>query len=486
MIPRHQFFRLMAGDVMRHDPLLVAPDAPCVEVVAAMTASEQSAALVVERDGGVIGILTERDVAHRVAYRSPPETPVGHVMTTPVQVIRTNDYLYAAIAAMRRQDLRHMPVVERSGELVGLLALHDAQAVAANRLMDQIDRISADGTMEGLRTVKDAQVQLAADLLEDSVPGPEVQLLLTDINRDIYRRVVANAVESMAADGKGEPPVGFEVLVLGSGGRGENFLFPDQDNGFILEDYPDAHHTEIDGWFIELADRMTQALDEVGFPLCRGNVMATNPIWRKTISQWLEQTRLWGGKRNFIAARLTGIFFDFRAIPGPHKMAHRLRQHVTAIMGKSSGFLKELYEDEAGHGTPLGWFNRLITVRDDPAHRGQINLKHTGTLPFVECVRLMALKARIPNTSSLARLRALAAAGHIDYDRLQYLETGFTHITTILLRRQIADFQAGRNVGNFIDPEDLSRLDREQLIDAFRSVEWLRGKLRSEFTADVF
>ena len=30
---------------------------------------------------------------------------------------------------------------------------------------------------------------------------------------------------------------------MGSGGRGESYLFPDQDNGFILADYPDAEHT---------------------------------------------------------------------------------------------------------------------------------------------------------------------------------------------------------------------------------------------------
>ena len=39
--------------------------------------------------------------------------------------------------------------------------------------------------------------------------------------------------------------------------NGESFLFPDQDNGFILDKYPDDRHTSVDAYFIELARRVT-------------------------------------------------------------------------------------------------------------------------------------------------------------------------------------------------------------------------------------
>ena len=45
----------------------------------------------------------------------------------------------------------------------------------------------------------------------------------------------------------------------------ENFLYPDQDNGFILADYPDADHNRIDAFFIALAARFTHDLDR-GLP----------------------------------------------------------------------------------------------------------------------------------------------------------------------------------------------------------------------------
>ncbi len=169
---------------------------------------------------------------------------------------------------MRRFGWRHMPVVDGGGRPRGMLDLHDAPAIAGAQTLRHVDRIAHDGSLAGLREIKAAQVDLAEDLFADNVPAPDVQARLTDINRDIHRRVLAGALRDMEAAGYGPPPVDFAAIVMGSGGRGESFLYPDQDNGFILDDYPDARHTEIDAFFIELAERVTQTLDAIGFPLC--------------------------------------------------------------------------------------------------------------------------------------------------------------------------------------------------------------------------
>ncbi len=481
-----QIFRLLAGNVMQQAPLEVRAGTSCGELVTAMTDRNASSALVTDGDGVVIGIVTERDVTQRIALKAAPDTPVEQVMTSPVQTVRRSDYLYRAISLMRRQGIRHMPVVDRPGRLVGILNLDDAVAVAVQRLMDQIDRLTAEGTVEGLRSVKKAQVQLAEELSKEAVPAAEIQQLLTDINRDLYRRIVKMAVAAMEEDGWGAPPVAFEVLIMGSGGRGESFLRPDQDNGLILDDYPDSEHDRIDGYFIELATRMTRDLDAIGFPYCRGNVMATNPLWRKSIQQWLDQTANWGRKRNFIVARLVGIFFDFRAAFDRGVMTQRLREHVTHVMGESQGFLRELYQDEADHGTALGWFSRLQVERDSREHKGQINLKAHGTLPLVEFIRLLSLREGIPETRTVQRIALLKDAGALNRDQREYLTLAFNVLTTLLLRQQIADYQAGRKVSNYVNPETLSKLEREQLVESFRSIEDLRSKVRSEFTGDVF
>ena len=156
-----------------------------------------------------------------------------------------------------------------------------------------------------------------------------LQALIADINNDIHGRVLRLLMAELAAVGKGPPPVPFACIVMGSGGRGESLLFPDQDH-FVLADYPDAQHGEIDPWFIELASRLSMALDRLHFPLCGGGVMATNPVWRKTLPQWRRQATLW--MRGWVPATLLfcEIFFDFRCAYGECALAQDLRAFVTS------------------------------------------------------------------------------------------------------------------------------------------------------------
>lgn len=60
-------------------------------------------------------------MTRRGALRLSGETPVDDVMSAPVLTIGDGDYLYHAIAHMRRARLRHMPVIDAAGRVVGEL-----------------------------------------------------------------------------------------------------------------------------------------------------------------------------------------------------------------------------------------------------------------------------------------------------------------------------------------------------------------------------
>ena len=478
-------FSKLVKDFMRRVPLAVDAGVACARVIERLAQEDASSATVTDGQGRPLGIVTEQDITRRVAFQALPGTPVDDVMTAPVMTIPSDEYLYYAIARMRRHGLRHMPVVDGAGGLVGMLDLHDALAIAAERLVGQIDILTRDDSVDGLKQIKAAQVELAAQLLEDNLPAPEIQALLTHVNRDIYSRLVDLALSAMDADGYGPPPVDFCVVVMGSGGRGENFLYPDQDNGFILADYPDDRHGEIDSWFIELAERLTGDLDAVGIPLCRGYVMATNPLWRKTLTQWKEQIALWSRKRNPTALRLCDIFFDFRGAWGDAAMAEELRAVVTRITRANPAFLRDMYADDAEHGIALGFFGRFITERKEKEHKGKINLKHTGTLPLVESVRLLALREGVEELSTLGRLRVLHGKGILDGDEYDYLVGAYTLITRLLLRQQIADFKAGVPVSNYVDPKFMTERERDMLVDSFKAIRALRGRVKDAFSVEV-
>jgi len=470
---------------MRTDTPMVGREASFSEAVARLAQSGASCVLVVDAAGFPIGIVTERDVVTHMARAADPAAPVESVMMAPLKSVHPNDNLHQAILKMRRAGLRHMPVFDNAGRAVGVMSLVDALSVAASQTLELIDMLAADDTVEALRRVKQAQVAIAETLFADGVHADDIQRALSDINLDIMRRAIELCLQSMAEDGLGEPPVDFCVLIMGSGGRGESFLFPDQDNGFILDDYADDRHTEIDGWFIGLAERMTAMLNELGFVYCPGFVMATNPLWRKTRTQWVEQLKLWIRRDNLNLARLGDIFFDFRGIYGREDFAQSLRRTIAELMPKQQRFLRDMYHEDAEGGVALGWFGRFITVRSGE-DKGKMNLKHQGLLPLIAPVRLMALKHGIVATSTRRRLDALLELEVLDADEHDYLMAAYRRVTDIVLRQQMADFRDGAKVGYFVNPDTLSQRERDMLIDGLKAIARLRDRMKADLTGDIF
>jgi len=480
-------FRLLVREAMhpRTEILAVREGTTCADLIARIAAERASCAIVVDLNVRPIGIITEQDIARRITFRMPPDTPVESVMTTPVMTIQRRDYLYHAIAWMRWNRLRHMPVVDRDGQLVGGLYLHDAIGAASERLMGQIDPLTHEDSVEGLHEVKDALVELAEELFSDNVPAPEIQQLISHINNDMYRRVGEAAVNAMEMEGWGKPPVVASTIVMGSSGRGENYLFPDQDNGFILSEYPDADHGRIDTYFIELAERMCRDLNDIGLPYCNGYCMAMNPLWRKTLSQWIEQITLWGRKSNFVAIRLSDIFFDFQPVWGDRTLARELRHAVTGMVRHNHFFLRQMFQDKSDHNVALGMFGRIVTQKDEDGYGGQVDLKYTGTIPLVGAIRLLALREGVEETSTLGRIAGLQEHGVLRMTEKEDLTNAFHVITDILLRKQIKDFKAGRRVNYHVDPDTLNKRHRASLVSALKSIDSLRKRVHMEFTAEI-
>lgn len=214
--------------------------------------------------------------------------------------------------------------------------------------------------------------------------------------------------------------------------------------------------------------------------------MAINPVWRKTLSQWKEQTTNWARRRSVTAVRLADIFFDFQPAAGETALAAALRRHVSALMRGNNGFLREIHRDQAAHGTALGLFGRLRTTGGDGPFRGQVELKRGGLLPLVNAVRILALRDGVAATQTLARIALLREIGTLGGDEADELSAAFRHISQLLLTRQLACFSAGQPVGNTVPPGALGRRDRRLLVDGLRAIERLRDRVGGELTGDIF
>ncbi|MEQ8664354.1 MAG: DUF294 nucleotidyltransferase-like domain-containing protein [Rhodospirillales bacterium] len=486
MSSRTEVFTRRVSDVRKRGTLSTSPERSVKDVIGQMTADHASAVVIIDDEGRPVGIFTEADATRRVALRATGDESVSDLMTAPVDTVAEGEYLYAAVARMQREGRRHLPVVDGNGRLTGVLDLHDALSQCARETVDQIQTLTQTDSIDGLTARKIAQAVLARQLAEENLPVDQIQALISQMNADTYARIIDMQIAAMADEGLGSPPVDFDVITMGSGARGESMMYPDQDNGFVLADYSENDHAEIDVWFIELAERMTRSLDTVGIPLCTGFVMATNPLWRKPIADWRRQLDFWFERRTPNLLRHTEIICDFAPVWGSGALAAELRQMFMAAVTGNDPVLRGIGSSDGVHGPALTWFGGFITVKDPSEYRGYVNLKHYGTLPVVSGARLMALRAGISDTSTLLRLSKCNEQGGFKHDAYDELVAAYRLSASVLLHSQIDEFEEGRKVTNFVDPKALTRRQRGDLKRAFKAIRNFHGRIRFEFAGEVF
>ncbi|MCD4864145.1 MULTISPECIES: CBS domain-containing protein [Pseudomonas] len=109
----------------QQDVYTIAPDAWVLDALRLM-AEKNVGALPVMRDGELVGIVSERDYARKVALegRSSYATPVSEIMTEAVIIVLPQQTVGDCMQMMTDHHLRHLPVMG-NGKLIGLLSIGD-------------------------------------------------------------------------------------------------------------------------------------------------------------------------------------------------------------------------------------------------------------------------------------------------------------------------------------------------------------------------
>jgi CBS domain-containing protein len=113
--------------------LSIGPEASVLDAALLMN-EHKIGSLLVMSGGQLIGIITERDILHRVVVtrRDPGVTPVLDVMTTEVICCQPHTKLEEARGVLKNRRIRHLPVVDESKQLCGLISIGDLNAHEAH------------------------------------------------------------------------------------------------------------------------------------------------------------------------------------------------------------------------------------------------------------------------------------------------------------------------------------------------------------------
>lgn len=128
--------RKMAEMVRDRAPVTVAPDATIAACCAAMHRHRIGAVLVVEREA-LVGIFTGRDAMRCLAERTSPDTPVAAAMTRAPVCVAPHQGSMEALRMLDDGGFRHLPVVDPSGRVVGIVSRYDFRAREHARLDEE-------------------------------------------------------------------------------------------------------------------------------------------------------------------------------------------------------------------------------------------------------------------------------------------------------------------------------------------------------------
>jgi CBS domain-containing protein len=455
--------------------LRCAPQTPIGDALAAMHERHVGSIVVTDTAGAPVGILTRHDIVGRITLPQRPLTdPVAAVMSAPVHTLASGRTLLDAALLMSTHGVRHVPVTE-SGRVVNVVSERDLFALQRLSLRQIGARLRAAADLAALQALAAEIRRFAGHLLGQGVGARQLTELVSRLNDTLTERLVQLVAERHGCD------LGRACwLAFGSEGRSEQTVATDQDNGLMF--VSDAPERDRPAW-LAFGREVNAGLDACGYPLCKGNVMAGNPAcclsveeWRQAFAGWIER----GTPRDLLAA---SIYFDLRPLCGAVALPEPMRAEIAARAAAVPRFLKQMAEDALRQPSPLNWRGAIDAVEVDG--RPMFDLKLQGTSIFVAAARLYALAHGVRETSTRARLEAVAPKLGATPRESGSWVVAFEYLQMLRLRVQLpaageAD-RAAEAHPNRIDVASLSDIDRHMLREACKVARRLQQRIELDY-----
>ena len=458
---------------IRREPVSCTSDTAIRVALECMSAASVGTIAVVDQQQIPLGIFTLTDLLQRVVLAQRAlDQPVCDVMTAAPQCIEETASAQDAMALMAQRGV-HQLLITRAGRLSGVISERDLFALQRTSLRTIQQRIRSAQDLAALGVAATELTSLTDILLAQGLGGAILTGVISAQKDALAVRVLDLLAPQFALD-----RVHWCWLALGSEGRSEQTAGSDQDNALVF-DTATLAASELDATRSELlrfAQAANEALAQVGFPLCPGQIMAGNVEYCLSSAEWRARFAQWLREPTPEALLRANIFFDFRPLHGRSSVGLDLRRWLGAHAAGSRLFLELLRANALQCDPPLGMLRSFRT--DEDSSPDSVNLKTQGTRIYVDAARVLALARSIPATSTAQRLQQGTRALNLPERDLAGMLQGFEFLQTLRLRAQRGLISA-KNVSepNSINPYALSDPDQRLLKEAYRQARLLQGLL---------
>jgi len=451
------------------------PDTPLKGVLQTMQQEHVGSMIVTDSNTHVLGIFTLHDLLKSVSRdECELDTPISTFMTPDPVTLPGDALAHEAALTMARHGFGHICVVER-GQLLGIIAERDLFSLQRVGIATLGQTISRAESIDALTPLSADIQRLIEQMLAQGASVEQLTRLIAVLNDNLTRRVIALA---LAQSEEVLPP--FTWLAFGSEGRGEQTLKTDQDNGILFQDVPGQSSEQTRQTLLPIARRINEALAECGFPLCPGNIMASNPECCLSLEEWGSRFERWidqGTPEHLLKAT---IFFDFRPLFGESAQLESLHQDLLEKTKQNSRFRRQLAENAMHIRPPLGLFGEFRLAHGGE-HAHTLDLKVQGLTPFVDAARIIALAHGIDETNTDERLKVAVEKKVLRQADVDAWLEAYHYIQLLRMRNHRQQAKQGQILSNRLDPDSLNELDRRILKEAFRQGRKLQNKIALEY-----
>ncbi|MEH6397342.1 DUF294 nucleotidyltransferase-like domain-containing protein [Pseudoalteromonas sp.] len=454
-----------------------------IQAVAQIMAEENVSAVLINdpdiedpQDSSFVGIITEHDLcANVIAAGVNVDNPISQVMSTNLISLDHNAYIFEAMLLMLRYNIHHLPILKNK-KPIGLIEVADIIRYESQNSLLFVSSIFQQKSSEDLVLLSAQLKNCFVRMVNEDANSHMVGRAMSEIGRNFKQRLLELAEEMF-----GPPPVPYCFLALGSMARDEQLMVTDQDNAIILDNsYQVALHG---AYFEKLANFVCDGLAACGYSYCTGDIMASNPEFRKTRSQWEDCFGDWIDNPNPQALLNCSIFFDLTGVYGRVKWAEQLNAFILRKTKKNNRFLACLAHNALNRKPPLGFFKDFVMEKDG-RHNNAINLKRRGTAPLADLIRVHALAIGSQSQNSFQRLDDIIEAGILPKSKGEDLQHAMELISLVRLRHQSSDIESGIDPDNNIEPESMSDFERRNLKDAFLVLSNAQNFLKYRYTSN--
>lgn len=447
------------SDIYLHAPCVVGSSTTIHEAL--MKLEDLRSGAIIVQEGENFGIVSDSDLRRRVLLAGlSTDERIGSIATYGLISVDINDFLFNALLVMTQNEIKRVVVLD-DGKIVGLLNQLDLLSYFTSHSHLIALKIDRAKSIEDLQEIEDEFRSLITLLRSKGVKVRYIAKLISSLNEKIYKKLFFLCVDE-------ELRSKCALIVMGSEGREEQLLKSDQDNALVIADDAD------EAMFVEPMRRLNSALSSLGYKECKGDIMVTNPHYRKRLSEYKKEIENFMYDFSQQSVQNFTILLDAKFMAGDETLFSLLRSHIERNFVLRDDLLAHMAKAVLSFETPLSIFLGFVVEKDS-----QLDLKKGGIFAIVHGVRMLSLQKMIKATNTIERIKELNNIGVLDKELATELIESFDTLSSIRLGSMLE----GR--GSSVDPAKLDKIERDLLKDSFKVVNRFKKFLSYHFKLNM-